>query len=375
MATPERHDTVLEPGPDNIKQFEDQGDEIPQRIYPVFFSNGGDEFVASTWSVHPILRHSSGAVDYLPDHPHESECLAPIPVAGNFSGVEEWPAPVGGGARIQAQVAAISISAGRFIVSGAPTPTGTKPPVKPRCFGAISAYDGDPAGVGRIVVDATWHHFVNVNLNGAGSGRTGLYVGGAPTPEYLKIQTYYRNTVRWLAPVGRRVCWPFIVAATIRFDFEMLELQLPHPHPCPWDPLLRIGIIAEEALSRTFGAGALADVVEQILVVADASPTLTRVLKAMQIAQRDDKEEKGRRSLLPLADLRRVIFASVVNFIATRLPEDEKKLESILKKGHDKIAQEMIAEGVRGAEPAIDEFLDESLKETSAIAKAIKVKK
>ena len=119
MATPERHDTVLEPGPDNIKQFEDQGDDIPQRIFPVFFSNGGSDFAASSWSVHPILRHTSGAVDYLPDHPHESECLAPTPVAGDFAGVEEWPAPTGGGARIQAQVAAVSVSAGRFIVSGA----------------------------------------------------------------------------------------------------------------------------------------------------------------------------------------------------------------------------------------------------------------
>lgn len=332
MATPERHDTVLEPGPDNIKQFEDQGDDIPQRIFPVFFSNGGSDFVASSWSVHPILRHTSGAVDYLPDHPHESECLAPTPVAGNFAGVEEWPAPAGGGARIQAQVAAISVSAGRFIVSGAPTATGTKPPVKPRCFGAISAYDGDPAGIGRIVVDATWHHFVNVNLNGSGSGRSGLYVGAVPTPEYLKIQTYYKNAVRWLAPIGRRFCWPFIVAATIRFDFEMIELQLPDPHPCPWDPLLRIGIIAEEALARTFGVGALADVVEQMLVAADASPTLTRVLQAMQAAERDEKGEKGRRSLLPLEDLRRVIFASVVNFIATKLPRTRRSLNRCSRK-------------------------------------------
>ena len=87
-------------------------------------------------------------------------------------------------------VVAVSISAGRFITDT------LKPPVRPRCFGAISAYDGDPAGVGRIVCDATWHHFVNINLNGSGAGldpttllpRTGLYAGGMPTPEYLKIQ-------------------------------------------------------------------------------------------------------------------------------------------------------------------------------------------
>lgn len=134
MVNPNRHDTVLDPGADNVKQFQDQADAIPQRIYPMFFSNGGPDNMGSSWNVHPVLRHSSGAVDYLPDHPHESECLAPTPAPGNFAGVEEWPAPVGSGARIPAQLAAVSISAGRFIADT------LKPPVRPRCFGAISAY-------------------------------------------------------------------------------------------------------------------------------------------------------------------------------------------------------------------------------------------
>ena len=95
-----RLDTVVDPGVDKIYQFFDQSDAIPQRIYPTFFSNGGPSSSPSTWSPHPVLRHSSGAVSFLPDHPHESECLAPAPVGGNFAGVEEWPTPVGGGARI-----------------------------------------------------------------------------------------------------------------------------------------------------------------------------------------------------------------------------------------------------------------------------------
>ena len=135
MVSPDRLDTVVNPGVDAIKQFDDQADPFPQPIFPFFFSNGGPDTLASSWSVHPVLRHSSGAVDCLPDHPHESECLAPLPAAGSFAGVEEWPAPTGGGPRIAARVVAVSVSAGRFIVSGAPTPTGTKPPVAPRCFG------------------------------------------------------------------------------------------------------------------------------------------------------------------------------------------------------------------------------------------------
>lgn len=369
MADPNRHDTVINPGVDGIKQFDDQADAIPQRIFPVFFSNGGPDNVASSWNVHPVLRHSSGAVDYLPDHPHESECLAPTPVAGSFASVVEWPTPTGGGPRIPPQVIAISISAGRFITDS------LKPPVKPRCFGAISAYNGDAAGVGRIVCDATWHHFVNINLNGAGAApdttgvaRTGLYMGGLPTPEYLKIQRYYLNTVRWLAPIRRRSCWPFLVAAAVRFDSEVLELQLPKPHPCPWDPLARIGLVVEDAVTRYWGPGALADVVDDLLVTAKATPSLTRLLNTQQYVQGENRAETG---WLPLQDLRRAILGSVVNLLADKLPEDEEKLASLLRQGHDGLAASLITEGVSAAEKTIGGYLQSALKQTTLLTESL----
>lgn len=375
MVNPNRHDTVIDPGVDKIKQFDDQADAIPQRIYPVFFSNGGPDNVASSWSVHPVLRHSSGAVDYLPDHPHESECIAPTPVAGSFAGVTEWPAPVGGGARIPAQVAAVSISAGRFITDT------LKPPVRPRCFGAISTYDGDGAQVGRIVCDATWHHFVNINLNGSGAApdttalpRTGLYAAGIPTPEYLKIQRYYLNTVRWLAPIGRRFCWPFVVAALVRFDFEMLELRLPEPHPCPWDPLMRIGLVAEDAVTRYWGFGALADIVDDMLTTTGVAPTMMRLLKAQQYAQGEEKDKRSEPSLLPLQDMRRAILGSVVNLLADTLPEDEEKLAGLMRGGHDDLAFKLISEGIRGAEKTIDEYLQRALKNTTSLTELLRGK-
>jgi hypothetical protein len=316
-------------------------------------------------------------VDYLPDHPHESECLAPTPVAGSFVGVEEWPTPIGGGARIPAQIAAISISAGRFITDT------LKPPVRPRCFGTISTYDGDAAGVGRIVCDATWHHFVNINLNGAGAGldpttglpRTGLYVGGLPTPEYLEIQRYYLNAVRWLAPQNRRRCWPFLQAALVRFDFEMAELQLPEPHPCPWEPLIRIGAIAEEVVTQRWGRGALAEIVDSMLVTSNATPTLTRIMKAQQHSQGDDRQKASESSLLPLHDMRRAILGSVVNLLAHKLPADEEQLTGLMKQGHDRLARELVVEGINGAELAINEYLQRALKTTTNLAQAIAAKK
>lgn len=378
MVSPTRHDTVVHPGVDGIKQFDDQADHFPQQIFPVFFSNGGPDTVASSWSVHPVLRHPSGAVDYLPDHPHESECLAPTPGAGNFAGVEEWPTPTSGGPRIAPQVVAKSISAGRFIVSGAPTASGTKPPVIPKCFGAISTYDGDAAGVGRIVCDATWHHFVNVNLNGSGGApdtsgvpRAGLYIGGMPTPEYLKIQRYYLNTVRWLAPIGRRFCWPYLVAAAIRFDYEVLELQMPWPHPCPWDALIRIGIVVEDALARYWGPGALADIIEDMLATTGTAPELTQLLKAQRYSYGEEREGFAEPSLLPVQDLRRAYFGSVVNLLAEHLPEDEEKLAGMFKGGHDELAAKLIPEGIRGAEKAIGDYLQSALKNTTSFAERL----
>lgn len=371
MTDPERHDTVINPGADAIKQFDDQADPIAQPMYPVFFSNGGPSSDPATWRVHPVLRHPSGAVDCLPDHPHESECLAPTPVAGSFAGVEQWPAPVGGGPRIAPVVVGVTVSAGRFITDS------LKPPVRPHSFGAISAYDGDAALVGRIVCDATWHHFVNINLNGSGANpdttaapRTGLYVAGNPTPEYLKIRSYFLNTVRWLAPRNRRSCWPFLQAALARFDFEMLEVDLPHPHPCPWDPLQHIGRIAEDAVARHWGPGAMDDIVDELLAAGRAAPGLAQLLKSQRsaLAAPNGKAEP---SLLPLAELRRAVLGSMVNVVAHHLPADEEKLADLMNDGHDHVAAKLLPEGMRMAELAIHDFLERALKTTALQAKAM----
>jgi hypothetical protein len=278
------------------------------------------------------------------------------------------------GIRMRAQVVAVAMSAGRFV-----TDTG-KPPVNPHSFGAISAYDGDVAGgVGRVVCDATWHHFVNVNLNGVGAGadslgnpRLGLYVGGVPTPEYQKIQRYYLNTVRWLAPRNRRTCWPFIQAAVTRFDFEIAELQLPLPHPCPWDPLLRIGTVAEEVLTRHWGPGAANDLLNAMVDASRAPAALAAALAAPAIGGGDkERQPPSQATLLPVADLRRVHLGSLINVLAHELPEDAQKLLAVMRDGQDGLADKLLAEGRQAAEPALKEYLPKVLDATISMTKAI----
>lgn len=368
MVNPNRHDTVIDPGADGIKQFSDQADAIAQRIYPVFFSNGGPDGAESSWNVHPVLRHNSGAVDALPDHPHESECLAPDTDAGLFANVEEWPAGAGG-LRIAANVVAVSMSAGRFV-----TDTG-KPPVLPHSFGAISAYDGDDAGVGRIVCDATWHHFVNINLNGSGAGadangnpRSGLYVGGQATPEYLKIQRYFLNTAQWLAPRGRRDCLFFKKLALVRFDYEMQEWKLPMPHPCPWDPLIQLGALAEQILTRHWGPGEAADLVEHI---TQGSKPLARSLKAQRTQAKGLRSEP---SLLPVRAMRHLALGSALNVLAEQLPTDLDRLKAAKKPRADSPA-ESFREGVSRAEGAIAEYLEQLMKQAKDVVKSATAKK
>jgi hypothetical protein len=365
MSSQTRLDTVVDMGPDNIKQFEDQSDDLPQRIFPIWLSNGGDQFVKSTWSVHPLLRHSTGAVDFLPDHPHESECFEPAGVAGNFAGVTEWP-QAAGGARPGAMIVAKAVSGGRFVESGAPNATHTKPPVIPRMFGAISAYDGDSANVGRITCDATWHHFININLNGSGSGRTGLYRAGVQTDEYKKIQTYYLNTVRWLAPKGRRSCWPWLQVVIARFHPELIEeFVIPPPHPCPWDPLMRIGALVEEALTREFGVGTTDSIVADLLATVKGGSALAH---AMRIRQPELKREhEGGIDLLPRSEIRRAILGELMNAIVRDLPMSPEKLAEVMRKNHDEMAAKHSELAVLTAQKSVLAKLAEALKALDAM--------
>ena len=102
----------------------------------------------------------------------------------------------------------------------------------------------------------------------------------------------------------------------------MLELQLPDA-PLPVGPLIRIGLVVEEAVTRYWGPGALADIVDDMLTTTDVAPTMTRLLKAQQYAQGEEKDKRSEPSLLPLQEMRRAIFGSVVNLLADTLPEDE----------------------------------------------------
>ncbi|MEL7357810.1 MAG: hypothetical protein AAFN40_14725 [Cyanobacteria bacterium J06560_6] len=224
-----RHDTNRE-GHDPGFAFNDQSDDVPQNITPRYF--GG-----IIQSVHPLLCSSTGPITVLPDHPHEGECVVPRDLDASYTIGEETfvEYPDGPSGRPLSPV----VVATSTMIPGAEVP-GRKPPVPGGTFGAIAAWDGHIAGkYGRVVVDATWHHFTNINLIGdRGLGMPnpsvpksmGFLHSAAGLAHYDKIKNYFTNIANWLTPRSMRRCWRFRSIWWLVNQGELREnLQLDNP--------------------------------------------------------------------------------------------------------------------------------------------------
>lgn len=171
---PNRNSSV-EQGLDSNSSFDaqDEADDRPQIIhfkrFPIDASDGAG------LQPHPVLCGPDGPIDVLPDHEHEGEAVAP-PVSNETSSI--WPRNEAGH-----QEQPIVIAWGDV----------KDPKVHFKQFGVISVYNGHTVGVGRIIADSSWHHWLSSNLRGL-----------EPTPQgqvaLKKIDAYFLNCGAWLAP-------------------------------------------------------------------------------------------------------------------------------------------------------------------------------
>jgi hypothetical protein len=265
-----------------VEDFNDQSDLIPQNLYPNFRTRAGNPGVlGKPAKAHPLLqlpatrRVPFPVLEVFPDHPHEGECRLPASLTTQFSlngvNVDEWPAATSGGARVEPEAVAMTMSHGSGFLTG---PTGPKEPLLPRAFMAICAYDGQLANVGRVVTDATWHHFVNINLDGAGGPLTALQLPGSPptdSPALSRIRQYYRNLTTWLMPKNTRRClrFPLVLTEAVKFPlFEELEpIPVPGGPPGPGPdpaPFVAVG----EAVVASLALRQPAFVAEELLIDA-----------------------------------------------------------------------------------------------------------
>ncbi len=245
-------------GDNGSEEFEDQSDSTPQRLYLNFTTIAG-----GIGNAHPLMQRPGNpadgrSVEVYPDHPHEGECVIPTNLATTFPVdgviVAEWPG------NVVPEVVAMSMSHG----DGFPG----KSPLMPRSFITMAAYNGQLVNKGRVVTDATWHHYVNINLDGTGQPgfRALILPGGSDSPALQKIRQVYRNLATWLMPANVRRCrWPVVIfEETVRFPlFE--ELRLATLDEATVDGLREVGAQVRSALSKRLTLAETAEMTEEAL--------------------------------------------------------------------------------------------------------------
>jgi hypothetical protein len=199
----ERNDTLRE-GHDSGFQFDDQSDDIPQEIIPTWYSRPQTNLDVVIKYPHPLLCGPRGVIKVLPDHMHEGECYVDEDLTQSFTfdgyTTKEYPILQKTGKPLEPEVIAAAI-----VIGDHKTYNPESPPTTAKIFGVLGAYDGHKVNVGRVAVDATWHHFININIRGVANGISPIKQQGFNASEkgkavYEDIKSYWRNLGTWLAP-------------------------------------------------------------------------------------------------------------------------------------------------------------------------------
>jgi hypothetical protein len=149
-----------------------QTDRVPQTLIHQLVNPDGEPDPHG--KPHPLFSYRPGCpINVFPDHRHEGALAIP-----DLSNTAVWPVGPNG------QPKPCVVAFGTDRQSG-------------QRINLVSAYDGDSAGVGRIVADSSWHHYVNINLKG-------FPHPAPPTSHSDMIGQFYGNLAIWLAPLHKR---------------------------------------------------------------------------------------------------------------------------------------------------------------------------
>ncbi len=194
-----RADT-LQQAADGTWHFDNQSDDIPQ---PLAFPNG---------TTHPILQGAHGPISHFPDHMHEGQVISPYILNDALipgDSRAEYPTVAG------LQTLPILLATGQTIGGHTSQTDGSaceqnnfyneKVPTRSPGFtiNTLNAYDGQTVGVGRVVTDSSFHHYIDLNLIGdpcAPPGPKQLGFTTAAGAAYLDdFKAFYINGISWLA--------------------------------------------------------------------------------------------------------------------------------------------------------------------------------
>lgn len=159
---------------DDMTWMPKQENGNPQTIYPLSWPIKGNRR-----AYHPLFIGSprnddpNGIIRVFPDHGHEGALNMLI----NFD-ESSWP------------TATHPSYQPRPVVVASGTNQDTNETVD-----LVSAYDGHPAGVGRIVAHTSFHHYVNVNIHAFRPP-----TGSPPSETFQIISEYFANVAAYLMP-------------------------------------------------------------------------------------------------------------------------------------------------------------------------------
>ena len=202
VAGPGRADT-LQVAADGTWFFDNQSDDLAQKLS---FPNG---------TTHPVLQGANGHITHFPDHMHEGQVILPWTYSDPLiPGDSRREYPTVGGHQEKPLILATGNT-----VAGHPSRTqgesgsssceqiffdekkNTQSPGF--ALNTLGAYDGHTVGVGRVVVDSSFHHYLDLNLVGDPCAAPGVKQQGFTTaqgaPVLADLAAFYVNTVAWLA--------------------------------------------------------------------------------------------------------------------------------------------------------------------------------
>ncbi len=322
--------------------FDLQSDNVPQHIYPKWYTDNGVTFAHELFDRHDV----DGTVTHLPDHPHEGRVVEPATIDP-----DEFPDGIG------PEIVA-------WGVSGGPG-TSSKDPVTPSLFGVVGAYDGHQADVGRVVVESTWHHYVNINLNGTGAGPlaggvavNGLYdAADNPTPEYEQIQQYFQNIAGWLEPNHIRICSIVIWLPCLRWSWPLVQ-EIDFRRKPDITRLVAVGQSVVGSLAGRRG-GTAEDLVSLLTAELDLDPRVRTYLDPRWLRSR---RRVKRLDTTPLIDRDKIVAAVIGGAmwnLADSLPDTEIESVALVRRllnldGDRPDTSKLLSILVRGAEQALE---------------------
>jgi hypothetical protein len=296
-------------GDDEIYEFADESDAHPQRVYLNRRTSAG-----GLGYPHPLMqaKDSNGnnvAIVHIPDHPHEGECVIPENLETTFDldgeTRQEWPMEIGDDNRVSPEIVAKSMSHGGEGFG--------KLPLEPREFIAIAAYDGHRAGVGRVVTDATWHHFLDINIDG--TGRQPLYNGlrntdGTDKPELVLLRQHWQNLAEWLMPLQDSRPAAVISIAAAEKSILMDELVSLAPD--------ELGVAIKMNLDKNLLPYKVNDLIETVVAMGISDPAARKAVTPKQttaalgaFAAALSKQNAGDTDEVILANLAEAVKASL----------------------------------------------------------------